>query len=140
MLKKIQSIKVLTTGQGKNGPWTLVEATFEGQEGVYKGFYYDKPLNVGQEVEVEFSTEEYKGNLENRFKLFGKKAMEQKMGEMAIKTEVARYGQEILRKLDLILKNMDVKDHVAEVERIRNMEPMTPTWETDELKKEDVPF
>ncbi len=139
MLKKIQSIKVLTTGQGKNGPWTLVEATFEGQEGVYKGFYYDKPLNVGQEVEVEFSQEEYKGNLENRFKMVSQRQAQANLTEMAIKTEVARYGQEILRKLDLIMVSLAVKDFVGENEKVRNQEPMKPTWE-DELKKEDVPF
>lgn len=140
MLHKITALKVLTTGQGKNGPWTLVEAHFEGQEGPYKGFYYDKPLNVGQEVEVEFSREEYKGEMEDRFKVISPKKAAAGLVEMAIKTEVARWGQEILRKLDLILEKLEVKDYKAEVEKIRNMEPMKPTWETEELKEEDVPF
>lgn len=136
---KVTNLKTITTGQGKNGPWTLVEASFEGQEGTFKGFYYDKPMNVGQEVEVEFSKEEYKGNLENRFKLVSPKKAQANITEMAIKTEVARYGQEILRKLDLIMGTLAVKDYVGDVEKIRNMEPMVPTWE-EEIKKEDVPF
>lgn len=146
MLHKIAGIKVLTSGQGKNGPWTLVEAHFEGLEGPYKGFYYDKPLSVGQEVEVEFSNEEYKGNLEARFKIVSAKKAAAGVAEMAIKTEVARYGQEILRKLDLIMEKMEVRDFKAEVEAVRNEEPKVPTWEqkpehpTEEITPDDIPF
>lgn len=120
---KIQSIKQLATGQGAKGPWTLVEATFEGQGGVYKGFYYEKPLSVGEEVEVEFSNEEYKGNMEARFKLVSAKKASANVAEMAIKMEVARYGQEVLRKLDLIMKHLEVRDIKAELEGVRNIEP-----------------
>ena len=138
-------MKTLTTGQGKNGPWTLVEATFEGQNGVYKGFYYEKPLESGSEVDVEFSNEEYKGNMEARFKLVSAKKAATGIAEMAIKTEVARYGQEILRKLDLIMEKMEVKDFKAEIEAERNKEPMKPTWEDNvkgdvELNPDDIPF
>jgi hypothetical protein len=139
---KIQSVKVLTTGQGQRGPWTLVEATFEGQNGVYKGFYYETPLVVGQEVDVEFSNEEYKGNMEARFKLVSQKKASSGVTEMAIKTEIARYGQEIIRKLDLIMEELKMRDFKAEVEAIRNEEPKVPTWEQTPppITDEDVPF
>lgn len=139
-MHKIAGLKVLTTGHGQKGPWTLVEAYFEGLEGPYKGFYYDKPLSVGQEVEVEFSHEEYKGKLEARFKLVTPKKAAANVSEMAIKMEVGKYGQEIIRKLDLILEKLEVRDIKGELEKVRNMEPMVPTWEQEEIKPEDIPF
>jgi hypothetical protein len=145
MIVKVASVKQLASGQGAKGPWTLVEATFDGQNGVYKGFYYEKPIDTGSEIDVEFSNEEYKGKMEARFKQISAKRAASGVAEMAIKTEVARYGQEILRKLDLIMTHLEIKDFKADIEKERNKEPMKPTWEdtpndVSQILPDDIPF
>lgn len=122
---KVEAIKIIKTGEGKNGAWTLVRATLNGKD--YTGFYYDKPMNVGDDVEVELYQEEYNGTMQDKFKLLGKKAQESKITEMAIKTEIARWGQQLDCKLDLILEKLEIKDYRGEVEKIRDQEvPESP--------------
>lgn len=125
---KVTSVKIIKTGQGKNGPWTLIGASFDGKEGEYTGFYYDKPINVGDDVNVEFFQEEYNGSMQNKFKLLGKAAAQSQITEMAIKTEIARWSQEIIRKLDLIMQEMKIRDFKQEVEEVRNTDPGEPPF------------
>lgn len=125
---KLTSVEVIKSGQGQKGPWTLVKCSVEGKTGSYTGFMYEKVYSAGEEVEMEFYQEDYNGKMQDKFKLVSQKKASGNVNEMAIKMEVARYGQEVLRKLDLIMKHLEVRDIKAELEEVRNIEP------------DDIPF
>lgn len=134
----LQSINIIKSGHGQKGPWNLVKATFDGKE--YTGFVYDSIPSVGEDVAVEFFQEEYKGQMQDKFKLASKKAQQDKVTEMAINTHTTRCFQALDRKLDLIMAEMGIKDHKQEVENIRNQEVPPPAFEGDDVKPEDIPF
>ena len=142
---KLTSVEVIKSGQGQKGPWTLVKCSVEGKTGSYTGFMYEKVYSAGEEVEMEFFQEEYNGKMQDKFKLVSAKKANATLAEMAIKMEIARYGQEILRKLDLIMEELKIRDFKAEIEAVRNQEPKKPTWEelpnnVADIGPDDVPF
>ena len=93
---KVNSISILKEGEGKNGKWRLAKATFE--DGIERtGFVYDNVPEVGEDIDVEFFEEEYKGEMQKKFKLLGKKAQDSKLLE------------EINRKLDLIINHFKLE-------------------------------
>jgi hypothetical protein len=141
---KITSAEVIKSGTGKSGnTWTLVKIALEGQNGTFTGFVYEKVPLAGQELDLELYQEEYNGKMQDKFRFSGsKKASPQSpVNEMAIKMEVARYGAEILRKLDLIIKHFEIIDIQQNIKDRANEEPKVPTWDQEEeVNPEDIPF
>jgi len=104
---QLQAIEIIKSGQGAKGPWNLAKATFNGKQ--YTGFVYEQVPQVGQDIEVEFYQEEYNGRMQDKFKLLGKKAQNEKIVEMAIKTHISQEIAPIKEALRAIVAHLGIQ-------------------------------
>lgn len=144
---QLQSIEIIKSGQGNKGPWNLVKATFGGK--TYSGFVYDKIPAVGEDLEVEFFQEEYNGKMQDKFKILSKKASQEKIAEMAIKTHIDRHFQALRADLKVIADHLGVAAPKPMVGNTGIEYPEGPVDvftqaennpENDEINPEDIPF